>query len=247
MTLTSGFRWVCILPLALMVWGLQGCSSLAPSQKSVTTASSTAWQPEDQMKWDAVKIPGKVATQYSVVRVSNRSALQANAQSSASMLRRNLRIAPEKLGTLEFSWHVPALIAGADVGQRESDDSPARLVLAFQGDRGKFSAKNAMLNELSLALMGEPMPYATLMYIWCNKRPVGTVVQNPRTDRVRKLVVASGPHHLNQWLRFERDVRADFELAFGEAPGALLGIGVMTDSDNTQSNAVAWYGDIALR
>jgi hypothetical protein len=64
---------------------------------------------------------------------------------------------------------------------------------------------------------------------------------------VRKLVVASGPHHLNQWLRFERDVRADFELAFGEAPGALLGIGVMTDSDNTQSNAVAWYGDIALR
>jgi hypothetical protein len=151
------------------------------------------------------------------------------------------------LGTLEFSWHVPALIAGADVGLRESDDSPARLVLAFDGDRANFSPKNAMLNELSLALMGEPMPYATLMYIWCNKRPVGTVVQNPRTDRVRKLVVASGPHHLNQWLRFERDVRADFELAFGEAPGALLGIGVMTDSDNTQSNAVAWYGDIALR
>ena len=178
---------------------------------------------------------------------ASRLALEANAQSSASMLRRNLRIAPEKLGTLEFSWHVPALIAGADVGQRESDDSPARLVLAFEGDRSKFSAKNAMLNELSLALMGEPMPYATLMYIWCNKRPVGTVVENPRTDRIRKLVVASGPDQLNQWLRFERDIRADFELAFGEAPGALLGIGVMTDSDNTQSNTMAWYGDIALR
>ena len=41
--------------------------------------------------------------------------------------------------------------------------------------------------------------------------------------------------------------RADFELAFGEAPGALLGIAVMTDSDNTQSTAQAWYGDIALR
>jgi len=38
-----------------------------------------------------------------------------------------------------------------------------------------------------------------------------------------------------------------YELAFGEAPGALLGIAVMTDSDNTQSTAQAWYGEIALR
>jgi hypothetical protein len=194
-----------------------------------------------------VRLPGKQATEFVLKQKSSQLVLQANAKSSASMLRQNLRIDPEKLGTLEFSWHVPALIAGADVGQRENDDSPARLVLAFEGDRSTFSAKNAMLNELSLALMGEPMPYATLMYIWCNKRPVGTVVHNPRTDRVRKLVVASGPNQLNQWLRFERDVRADFELAFGEAPGALLGIGVMTDSDNTQSNAMAWYGNIALR
>jgi hypothetical protein len=68
-----------------------------------------------------------------------------------------------------------------------------------------------------------------------------------RTDRIRTLVVASGPQQLNQWLPFRRDVRADFELAFGEPPGALLSIGLMTDSDNTQSSALAWYGGIALK
>jgi len=166
------------------------------------------WTAKEIVAWQSVRLPGKQPTEFVLQQQASRMALEANAQSSASMLRRNLRIEPEKLGTLEFSWHVPALIAGADVGQRESDDSPARLVLAFDGDRSNFSPKNAMLNELSLALMGEPMPYATLMYIWCNKRPVGTVVQNPRTDRIRKLVVASGPEQLNQWLRFEQIGRA---------------------------------------
>jgi hypothetical protein len=47
-----------------------------------------------------------------------------------------------------------------------------------------------------------------------------------------------------QWRRYERDVRADYEKAFGEAPGPLVGVAIMTDSDNTRSNVRAWYGDI---
>lgn len=240
-------RRIAWLGMALAL-GLTGCAhTLNTSDASTATSLPRTWTATDIVNWQPVRLPGKQATEFVLQRQASRTVVEANAQSSASMLRQTLRVAPDKLGTLQFSWHVPALIAGADVGQRESDDSPARLVLAFEGDRSKFSAKNAMLNELTLALMGEPMPYATLMYIWCNKRPIGTVVHNPRTDRVRKLVVASGPNQLNQWLSFQRDIRADFEAAFGEAPGALLGIGVMTDSDNTQSNAMAWYGDIALR
>jgi hypothetical protein len=104
-----------------------------------------------------------------------------------------------------------------------------------------------MLNELTQVITGEPMPYATLMYVWCNQRPVGTVIQNPRTDRIRKIVVESGSDRLNQWLTYERNIRADFEKAFGEAPGALIGIGLMTDTDNTRSQAQAWYGTIELK
>ncbi|MFM7004054.1 MAG: DUF3047 domain-containing protein, partial [Limnohabitans sp.] len=93
---------------------------------------------------------------------------------------------------------------------------------------------------------GRPMPYATLMYVWCNHRPVESVIQNPRTDRIQKIVVESGPQRLNQWLTYERNIRADYEKAFGEPPGALIGIGLMTDSDNTRSHSQAWYGAIRL-
>ena len=41
-------------------------------------------------------------------------------------------------------------------------------------------------------------------------------------------------------------IKADFEKAFGEPPGALLGLAIMTDTDNTRSTARAWYGAIRL-
>jgi hypothetical protein len=209
-------------------------------------AAANTWQPADQLKWDVVNIPCKVATQYSLVRLSNRQALMANASSSASMLRKELRIEPEQLNSVNFSWQIQKLIDGADMALRDQDDSPVRLVLAFEGDRSQFSLKNAMLSELTHALTGQPMPYATLMYVWCNQRPVDSVIQNPRTDRIRKIVVESGAGRLNQWLSYERNIRLDYEKAFGESPGALIGIGLMTDSDNTRSNTQAWYGPISL-
>jgi Protein of unknown function (DUF3047) len=59
-------------------------------------------------------------------------------------------------------------------------------------------------------------------------------------------VLESGPEHLGRWLDYERDIKADFEKAFGEAPGALVGIGIMTDTDNTRGQAQAWYGPVSL-
>jgi len=239
-------RWGWAACLGVAVLTLSACSSLPPSTPKLASQVPATWQPEDQLKWESVKIPGKLATEYSLVRLNNRNKLKANAQASASMLRQDLHIEPERLNALSFSWQIQELIADADMSQRETEDSPVRLVLAFDGDRSQFSAKNAMLSELSHAVSGKPMPYATLMYVWCNKRPVNSVIHNPRTDRIRKIVIESGPQRVNQLISYERNIKADFEKAFGEAPGALIGIAIMTDTDNTRSHAQAWYGPISL-
>lgn len=196
--------------------------------------------------WQHYRLPGKEATEFSFSHVNGREVVEASANASASMLRLPVRVEAADLGRIKFSWMVPELIAQADMALRQADDSPVRIVLAFEGDRSKFSMKNAMLSELSLVITGEPLPYATLMYVWCNTRPPGSVIINPRTDRIRKLVVQSGEKELSHWLDYERNVRADFEQAFGEAPGALVGIGIMTDSDNTQTKTHAWYGPLNL-
>ena len=217
---------------------LVGCTALPPADQTVVGKALLPWQHQH--------FPGKNASEYQSVRHEGRAAVLARAESAASMLRQAMNVPPAELRQLQFSWQVAGLINNADMALRDSDDSPVRLVLVFDGDRSKFSTKNAMLSELAHTLTGEPMPYATLMYVWCNTRAPGSVIVNPRTDRIRKLVVESGAGRLNQWLDYQRDIAADFEKAFGEPPGSLLGVGIMTDTDNTRSETQAWYGPVTL-
>ena len=252
------YRWTATCCALIAVGLLMACAQPSPLSVPVEPADnalpekpspSVTWVPVTSQSvaiWHHQTFPGKRASVYQNVLHDGRQALLARSDSAASILRQTLQVSPAELNQLQFSWKVPALIANADMALRDADDSPVRLVLVFEGDRRKFSMKNAMLSELAQALTGEPMPYATLMYVWCNSQPLGSVIVNPRTDRIRKLVVESGEGRLNQWLDYRRDIAADFEQAFGEAPGALIGVGIMTDTDNTRAKAQAWYGPIRL-
>lgn len=233
---------------------LAGCASMqppdAPAPEAAQDLSATPWARQNAAAgaapWVHQRFPGKTPTLFRYARKDGRDAMAVTATSSASMLRQAVHVPAQDLGRLRFSWLVPELIAQADLASRDADDSPVRLILAFEGDRSRFSPRDRMLSELALALTGEPLPYATLMYVWCNNRAPGSVVKSPRTDRIRTLVLESGAGRLNRWLDYDRDIRADFERAFGEPPGALVSIGLMTDSDNTRSVARAWYGPVRL-
>ena len=233
---------------------LAACSSLTPlpaDPAGKSGLSPTPWTlasngSRNAPAWQHYKLPGKQPSRFSYMRHDGRNTMAVKSESSASMLRQAVRMEPTELTSVRFSWQVPELMAPADMALRETDDSPVRIVLLFEGDRSKFSPKNAMLSELARTLTGEELPYATLMYVWCNTRPAGSVIVNPRTDRVRKLVVESGAGKLKQWVDYERNIRADYQAAFGEEPGALVGIGIMTDSDNTRSTTKAWYGPVTL-
>ena len=241
----------CVTVLAACA-GVETSSPVTSEDVNWTSASpanpdSSTLSAPHTITWQHCAFPGKKSTRYRAVRLDGRDAVLGESDSAASMLRQHLRIEPSELGKLGFSWKVPKMITGADMTQRDSDDSPVRVVLAFEGDRSKFSAKNAMLSELALALTGEPLPYATLMYVWGSHSAPESVLINTRTDRIRKVVIESGPARLDRWLDYERDIRADYQKAFGEAPGALVGIAIMTDSDNTRQKAKAWYGPLRLQ
>ena len=253
LSLTRG--WACCV-LALALVQLAACSTTyrasTPMASSGVPAIAAPAVDQTALKvppfdtWQHYQLPGKQPTEFSFVRIDDRQAVAAFADTSASLLRHRMQVEPGVLGNVKFSWKVAQLIEAADMALREADDSPVRIILTFSGDRSLFSMKNSMLSELSLALTGEPLPYATLMYVWCNTCPSGSVIINPRTDRIRKMVVESGKSGLHHWRDYERNIRSDFEQAFHEAPGALVGIAIMTDSDNTRTQAQAWYGPVAL-
>ena len=115
---------------------------------------------------------------------------------------------------------------------------------AFDGDISKLDFEERAIASKVKALTGQAMPYATLMYIWENKAETHVVIESPHTSRVKMIVAESGNTRSGEWRDYERNISRDFERAFGEKPGRIRSVGIMTDTDNTGENALAYYGDI---
>jgi len=213
--------------------------SARAAEAAAASASAVGWRP-----W--VLHPTKRPTRYQMVDLGGERVLEASADRSASGLLHPLDLDPASRPILEWRWRIDATIDGADIGERHADDAPVRIVLAFDGDKSSLPPREQMFFERVRLLAGHDMPYATLMYVWDNRRPPGSVARNPHTGRVQKLVIESGPAGVRQWRSYRRDIVADYRQAYGRDPGRLLGIGVLTDTDNTGLTARAWYGDIRL-
>lgn len=198
--------------------------------------------------WKHRRYGNHKATRYQATVHAGRPAVHARSVAGNSTLRMSLP--DDRLNSparLSFSWFVPALNEKADLRDRDIDDAVVRVIVTFEGDRGLLSARDHMLSEIANLVTGEPLPFATLMYVWDHRYPVGSVIPNPHTQRIRKLVIESGPQRLNQWVDHERDIEADFRLAFGETPGALTAVGLMSDSNNTGETTEAWFGPLVLK
>jgi hypothetical protein len=147
---------------------------------------------------------------------------------------------------LEWEWKAVGSIPNADNAIRYTDDAPLRILVAFDGNKSKLPLKEQLTFEVASMLSGREMPYATLMYIWAGNSPLDSVVDNTFTSRVKMIAVDSGWQHTGQWRKHARDLSADYRTAFGEEPGDVIGVALLTDTDNTKSQVRALYGDIEL-
>jgi len=185
-------------------------------------------------------------TRYEVIAEGGQPVLHATASGSASawVLLRPFDIASTPV--LQWRWRVPALIQGAANEDPKREDAPVRVIIGFDGDKSKLPAEEQRYFTRIKRVAGRDMPYAMLMYIWDGKNPVGMVVPSAHTTRVQMIVAESGAANVGAWRSYRRNVAQDFERAFGEKPGKVLGFALMTDTDNTGENAEGFYGALRL-
>lgn len=233
---------------------LAGCAGLSrpagEADGGEATLADSAWAQASQLapggRWEHQIFPQRRITHYRAGQHAGRPALRADSDAGTSAVRMRLRVPASEIAALRWSWWVDELNPAFDLSDRDTDDAVARVILAFEGGREHWTPRDHHLSELARLVTGEPLPDATLMYVWDAQLPVGTVVRHPGTGRIRKLVAASGAQALGRWLELERDPLADMRLAFGETPTALVAVGLMTDANNTRSRAAAWYGPLEL-
>jgi len=201
---------------------------------------SAAWThvPLSKMKRDTV---------YSVVQEGDRSAvLRATADRSASLFVTRLKPSLSPPMTLSWDWKTDALIAGADNRDKDREDAPLRVLVAFDGDVSKLPEAERKRFSRAKNLARREMPYAVLMYIWTDQVPVGTLIPSVHTSQVKMLAVSSGAGELGRWQSVRRNLADDYRKAYGAEPGPVLAVAVMTDTDNTGTMAVGSYSSIRI-
>ncbi|GAB4363712.1 MAG: DUF3047 domain-containing protein [Deltaproteobacteria bacterium] len=178
----------------------------------------------DLSGWKPKIFKGK--TDYRLVEEDGRTVLRAESRKAASGLFKEIRIDPRTAPILRWSWKIERTIANGDGRTREGDDYAARVYVVFP----------SLLFWRTKAVN----------YIWANKLPAGQFLPNAYTSNAMMVAVESGNDRAGEWIREERNLVEDYRRLFGKDPPEIGAVAIMTDTDNTGGEAIAWYGDITL-
>jgi hypothetical protein len=174
--------------------------------------------------WQPVEFEG--LTTHTVVKDGTNSFLQARASSSASGLAVKLdSVSPENL-SLAWSWKIDRVPPGGSDDTLKTFDHTARVFVAFK------------------TLVGPPR---TINYVWANTIAKGKTFHHPSSGRSRFIVLQSGNTAAGEWISEKRDLAADWKTLFGDDRlPAVVGLGLMTDSDGTSTTVTGCYDNLHL-
>ena len=201
--------------------------------------------------WHFAGLPRQTApqTKFSLAGVDGRRALRVEAESSYGNLVHPLAAGAAKPKFLAWSWKVERLNEAGDLRQRSGDDTSLKVCALFDMPIDKLSFVERQKLGVARSLSSEPVPAATICYVWDAKLAAGTDIVNAFTSRQRYVVLKSGTAQVGQWMRERRDIEADFNRLFGseasEVP-PLAAVAIGADADNTKGRSVAYVGEITL-
>ncbi len=200
---------------------------LSPAHDTELTLAGFSSQPvgeeiEGWERWDFPSIKKK--THYQLVEDSGKIVLRAESKSAASCLGKKIDLETKNFPLLRWRWKVTKAPSAADLRQKKSDDSPARILVGFGG---KTKA-----------------PRWTLCYLWANRCEKETWLKNPSHSSVMQIVLRNGESKRDEWFEEERNLLEDFKKAFDREAPPVTSVAFMSDTDNTESEAIAFFGDL---
>ena len=199
--------------------------------------------------WRFVGLPNQTLpkTGFSVVEVDGARALRIESAGSYGNLVHPVSGPARQLA---WRWRLERPLAAADLRRKNADDAALKVCAMFELDLDVLPFWERQALRLARTLSGEPLPPATLCYVWDSSLPAGTVLPNVYTGRMRWMVLQGAGAATGQWTAERRDVMADFRRVFGEEEAAarptLVAIAVGADADNTGGRALGYVADPVL-
>jgi hypothetical protein len=163
---------------------------------------------------------------YRLLGEAGGEVLELRSSKSSFGFQRKVRVELSSHPVLSWRWRADLLPAGGDYRRAETCDQAAQLYVAFS-------------------------PTRALGYVWDSSAPAGTVSDcalPPPFMKVRVMALRSGPGEGGAWALERRDLRRDYEAAFGETmPEAReVGLRIWINSQHTGTAAASAFADLAF-
>jgi hypothetical protein len=232
-------RWPAALLLALAPGlALAALAPLVPAPPAEPTAPPPPWVyaglPQQQPP----------PTRFSLAPLDGQAVLRVEAERSYGNLLHPLPGTPA--GRLSWRWRVDRALPAADLRSKAGDDAALKVCAMFELPRERVPFVERQLLRLAESRLGEPLPNATVCYVWDNAWPAGSVVPNAYSRRLRFITLGGA---VGSWQAVSRDLAADFLRTFGDEAATvppLRAIAVGADADNTGGHSLGFIDALRL-
>jgi len=179
----------------------------------------------DMMGWDE-QVFSDQATQYELVQLNDQKVVRAISKNSASSLARKIHVDLLQYPYLNWRWRIEDTLDIKDEKIKSGDDYAARIYVIVSGGLLFWRTK-------------------AISYVWTNGSLKGEVWPNAFIgEKAMMLTVRSKEDKTGKWYLEKRNVFEDLKRIYGTEIRYIDAVAIMTDSDNSNGQVTAYYGDI---
>ena len=149
----------------------------------------------------------------------------ANAVNAASGLGKEVKIDLNKTPFINITWKIEKDLPGIKENTKKGHDFAARVFVIKK--TGATPLSNRAIN-----------------YVFSSNQEVGSNSPSPYTKKSIDKVLASSKDNLNKWITVKANVKEDFRIFHDLDVNELDGVAIMSDTDNSKMEAIAYYQNI---
>jgi len=164
-------------------------------------------------------------TIYTVGSNENGNFYKAVADNAASGLGKEIKIDLNKTPFINITWKIEKDLSGIKENTKKGHDFAARV----------FAIKKTG---------STPLSNRAINYVFSSNNEIGVNFRSPYTKKSVDNVLATTKNNLNEWITVKANVKEDFKKFHGLEVNELDGLAIMSDTDNSNMKAVAYYQNI---
>ena len=164
-------------------------------------------------------------TDYSVGSNENGNFLKAVADNAASGLGKKLKIDLNKTPFINITWKIERDLPGIKENTKKGHDFAARVFVIKK--TGATPLSNRAIN-----------------YVFSSNNEIGFYSPSPYTKKSIDNVLSSSKNNLNKWVTVKANVKKDFKKFHNLDVIEFDGLAIMSDTDNSKMEAIAYYQNI---